>query len=216
MAQVMLINPRRKRRAKKTAKRRAVRRNPRTSYKTRRRWSTKARPRRRSVTMRVNPRRRSRRMRRNPRSLTSVKGFLNGTLIPGSVGALGALGLDVALGFLPLPAVMQSGIFKPVVRLGGAMVLGMVASKIANRKIGEQVAAGATIVVLYDMFKGFAQTALPALPLSGIAGYPNLEYYSAGMPVGEYVSRPMVTQQAANGVVQPVQQGQSMGEYVYG
>jgi len=232
MAQVFLVNKKRGRRrssetraersraAKKGWKHRR-RTNPKHTYKTRRRWSTKARKnpwygqRRRHASAARKGWSHRRRMRRNPRGLGNINAFMKHTLVPSSVGAVGALGLDVILGYIPLPAALQTGVFKPIVRLVGAGVLGLIAAKVANRQVGENVAAGATTVILYDLFKGVVSQAAPNLPLSGLSGYPNLEFYSAGMPVGmgEYVSGALPS--GGNSIVAPVGAGMpTMQEYV--
>jgi hypothetical protein len=128
------------------------------------------------------------------------KNFMGGTLVPSAIGAGGALLLDVAIGYIPLPAMLTTGALRPVTRLAGAALLGFIASQVSSRSVAANVTAGAVTVVLYDTFKGFLQTAMPALPLSG---YPTrIGWVNPGMPVGEYVGR----------TVQPMQTG--VGEYV--
>lgn len=223
MAQVFLVNKRRRKTAHKRKtthrRKRAVRRNPWFGDSAgHRRAAKKGWRKHRRHAMRRNPKRvhHRRRMRRNPRGLGNINAFMKHTLIPSSVGAVGALGLDVILGYVPLPAALQTGVFKPIVRLVGAGLLGLVASKVANRETGERVAAGAVTVVLYDLFKGVVSQAAPNLPLSGISGYPNLEFYSAGTPagMGEYVSGALPF--GGNTVVAPVGAGSAatMQEYV--
>jgi len=139
----------------------------------------------------VNPihkKRHHRRYRRNPiGGKFNIKSFTNQTLMPATVGAVGALGLDVVLGYLPLPPMLQTGVMKSVTRIAGAVGLGMIAGAVSNRRVGEQVAAGAITVTLYDLIKGWAQTAMPNLPLSGTEEYPVLSYAGAGETVGMYV-----------------------------
>lgn len=208
MSQLMIINPRRR-------KRRAAKKTRARSHKRRARV----------VTMSINPRRkhrraarrisgRSKRMHHNPvfkrRSrragrATTFKGFMTGTLVPSAIGAGGALGLDLVMGFVPLPAVLSTGMLRPVTRLAGAALIGWVASMVASRQTAANVTAGAVTVVLYDTFKGFLKTAVPTLPLSD---YPNIGWVNPGMPVGEYVGIPHM----GGSVVQPM--NATMGEYV--
>jgi len=212
MSKLLLINPRRKRRA--STKRRTSAKRSTVAKRARRRPTTRivvANPRRRSAARRIHRNPRRRRGASRSLGLSSLNGFIKHTLTPSFVGASGALGLDMLLAVLPLPAMLQTGALRPVVRIGGAALLGIAASKAVNRRVGEQVAAGASIVVLYDILKNFTQTMMPALPLSG---YPsNLEYYSAGQNVGEYFA-PQVTAANDGNIVQPMTN--SMGEYVYG
>lgn len=208
MSQLMLINPRRKRRsAKKTRarshKRRsrvvALRANPRRKH----RRAARRVSRRSVMRMHRNPvfKRRSR---RSGGGRVTFKGFATGTLIPSAIGAGGALGLDLVMGYVPLPAMLTTGMLRPVTRLAGAALIGWIASMVSSRQTAANVTAGAVTVVLYDTFKGWLKTAAPNLPL---AGYPNIGWVNPGMSVGEYVGIPH-----SGGVVQPMNAG--VGEYV--
>ena len=144
MPQLMLINPRPKRRRKMTAKQRKY-------FGKRKRVSAKRRTRRRSFTAAPIRRRslkrnpivsRKRRFHRNPIGNFSPMGFVKNTLMPSGVGAVGALGLDVLMGFLPLPAVLKGPMISPMVKLVGAVGIGALAGMVTNRRTGEQVAAG--------------------------------------------------------------------------
>ena len=180
--QLLLVNPsKRKRRTKrKTAKRKtAARRRPAARKTPRRRVSRK------SIT---------RRRRRNPAKF-NIGNFVQGTFMPSATGAVGALGLDVLLGVLPLPIAMQTGPMRPVVKLVGAVLLGLAANMVVSRKTAEQFTAGALTVVLYDVAKGFVQDTFPQIPLDGLAGvnmaeYPELGYADPlddGSELGAYV-----------------------------
>ncbi len=179
MAELLLVNPRRRRRA--APKRRTTRR--RTT-----RAAAAPAPRRRRRTSRVRAAAGSvrRRVRRTRSRINRRGGFVRGTMMPAAVGGMGALGVDILLGFLPLPAAIQTGAMRPVVRIAAAIGLGMIASKVANRKLGEQVTAGALTVVLYDTIKGGVRSVMPELP--GLSGYPSLSYVNAALPMGEYVA----------------------------
>lgn len=177
MAELMLINPRKRKRRTKARKA-----NPK-----RRRRVTARRARRRNPVMPLaNVRRRrrystvSRKRRRNPiggRRRFSLRGFTANTLMPSAIGAAGAIGLDVLMGLLPLPAMVKTGPMKPVARIVGAIGIGMLAGMITNRRVGEQVAAGAVTVVMYDTLKGFVRQAMPTLPMDGLSeDYPSMEY----------------------------------------
>jgi len=186
MATVWMVNPKRKKRRAKAR----VRRNP-----TRRRARAVMAGARKRVRRRIrrNPvahtrrhhsfkmahRKHRRRIRRNPRGM--VKGFVGETLIPSLVGAGGALGMNIALGYITpmLPTSLQSGMLNTGVKLVGAVGMGFAAGKVMGRKVGEQVAVGAVTVVLYQAIKSMLATAAPSLP--GLSG---LEYYSAGMNAG--------------------------------
>lgn len=197
MAELLLVNPRRRRRHK-AAKSRKRRRSVRRFKVARRRHYARAVRRHRrkhrraiAVVARSNPIRRGRKRRRfslrryssNP--ISSPMGFIKNALVPSAIGAGGALGVDVLIGFATpyLPAMLTGPTIRPVVRLAGAVALGMIASKVAGRKIGEQVAAGAITVTVYDFMKGIVKSAVPSLPLSG-NDYPYMGFYQPGYPAG--------------------------------
>lgn len=178
MAELMLVNPRKLRRRK-------------TRMRSVRRYRRIQRAPRKSIRLRRfsgyigNPRRRRRfRIRRNPIGF-SIQSFTKDTLIPSAVGAAGALGLDVIMGFLPLPDAVKSGPMRPIVRIAGAIGIGMLAGMVTSRRTAEQVTAGAVTVVLYDLIKGFVQTQFPALRLGETDEYPVLEYMNPAIMVDE-------------------------------
>ncbi len=175
MASLMLINPRRRKHRKtrhhrvkaKSARRRVKRatRRPAMGYtvgprKIRRR--------------KLNPiRHHRRRLRRNPSGgkLRPMQ-FTKETLMPAVVGGVGAVGLDMVMGFLSpkLPVSLQTGPAQTLMKLLGAVALGLGVGMATSRKTGEMVAVGGITVVLYDTVKGFVSTQFPTLPMAGL-GY---------------------------------------------
>ncbi|MDE2020668.1 MAG: hypothetical protein KGJ13_10065 [Patescibacteria group bacterium] len=201
MSELMLVNPRR--RARKATRRRTRVRRHMTALQRKYFGPRRARRhhrRRRVETLAVNPRRRhSRRrhhrrishLRRNPRRVFgSTRGFINSTLVPAGVGALGALGVDLVIGYgTPyMPASLQSGMMLNAVKIAGAVGVGWIAGMIAGKKFGEEAMAGAITVTLYDIVKGYAKSAMPTLPLSGYSmGWvsPAPQLSNMGMYVGQ-------------------------------
>ena len=142
MAQLMLVNP---------AKRRKRRRNP-ESRTTRSRAAKKGWAHRRAAPKRRrrrNPwagdhaghvraarkgwsRRRRHHTRRNP---IGGRGIVNGILMPSAVMAAGGVALDVLWGLLPLPSMItgNAGI-NAVAKGAGAIGLGMAVGKFASKK----------------------------------------------------------------------------------
>lgn len=156
--EIMLINPRRKKRAGG--------RKRRTMSAAQKKYFGKRRSRRAPTILQANPRRRRytrrtarrvTRFRRNP--MDSYLGgvtngdFLGGTLMPAATGAAGALALDVALGYLPLPDAMTTGPMNIVTRIAGAIGIGMIGKAIGGKRFGENMMAGAIVVTLYDVGK---------------------------------------------------------------
>lgn len=169
----VMAKRRKKSRTRRTAKGRFVKRTHKsTARRTRRRRSSSGarraaagytvgsgKIRRRKLNPRVRHRRR---YRRNPMGLgraLSINGIV-GQLVPAAYGAGGAIALNLALSYLPLPDVLKTGWPRHLTRLAGAMAVGFAARKFLGRR-GEAVGAGALTVVVYDIVKGLIATASP-------------------------------------------------------
>lgn len=193
-AEIALINPRRRRKHKKTHSRRrrhVARRRRASGYvvgsaPVRRR---KLNPRRR----RHVARRRHYARRRNPRF--SIGGLTH-ALIPAAIGGAGAVALDVALGYVPLPDMLKTGYAKVGVQIAGAFLLGWLGSKALGREKGNAVTLGALTVAAYGLVKTVVKQAAPTLP--GLAGdyetmrmgaymKPELGYVNPASPLGAYM-----------------------------
>ena len=94
------------------------------------------------------------------------------------------------LSYLPIPPDLKTGPVGTLVKIAGAIGVGMVAGMVTNRRVGEQVTAGAVTVELYQLMAGMMATNAPALAakagLSGYEDYPSLGYAGAGEGVGMY------------------------------
>jgi hypothetical protein len=225
MSQLMLVNPRRRKRhtARKMTAKQLKYFGP-GRRRRRRRTALAVNPhRRRSIRAVATPRRRSRRrhvtrLRRNPMRFSggkfSMRRFLNDTLMPASVGAAGALGVNIALGYLTpsLPISLQSGLMNTGVKIAGAVAVGMAAGMVAGKRFGEQAMAGAITVTLYDLFKGYMQTAMPALPLHEYDV--NMGWVSPGIQVGPQMSAYVGSDRSYSGMGMYV--GESEHNYSYG
>ncbi len=172
MSEILLVNPRRRRRRKKTATRKR-----RTSV---RRKNPVKRRRRKTVV-----RRRSTRRRRNP--VVSAKG-VQGQLMNAAVGATGALGLDLALGYLPIPANLKGGLVGTGVKAMLAIAIGIVGqkTKLVKSSTAATMANGALTVVLHDELKKQVANFAPNLQLGEYIGYggDELGYYGSGANPG--------------------------------
>lgn len=139
---------------------------------------------------------RARRRHRNPRfGLPSVQGMVRQTLIPGAIGAGGALALDVAYGYASgyLPAFFQNKWATLGVKILGAVGIGMLASRFLGRERGRAAMVGAATVVVYGVAKSALASALPTV--KGLSGYMDYVDYSVGSRnggVGFYSPAPTV------------------------
>lgn len=188
-SRAVIVAPRRR-------KRRAIHRNP------------HRRIRRRAVHR--NPHRRRRHHMRNP---FSVRGLTH-TLMPAAIGAGGAIALDVVYAYASpyLPASMQTGLVSSLVKLAGAIGLGVGARKFLGREKGNAVALGALTVTGYGVLKPLiAQFAPTVKGLSGYADYVN--YPAAG---GQGISGYMPGTVPGLGFYSPasVIQSPQMGAYI--
>lgn len=166
-AELMLINPRRRRRHRK-ARVTHARRNPRRRRRLsalQARYFGKGRKRhsrrRRVIHARSNPRRRHRRRhyvihaRRNPSGLSSNPvGFVSGMIVPAAIGAVGGVGVNYIFDNYA-PASLQTGILNPLSRLALAAGLGIAVGAVTDNRTGAMVAAGAMTVTAYDMITNY-------------------------------------------------------------
>ena len=169
MSEILLVNPRRRRR---TTKRRVTKRRP---------------ARRRAVARRRNPvakratRRRVSRRRSNPR-VTAPS--IQTQVMTASTGALGALGLDVILAYIPLPAAITGGIIGKVAKGAGAIALGIVANKFlgVSAANANRMAEGALTVQLHGIGKELLAQFAPGVAMSAYLndGAGSLGYYGSG------------------------------------
>lgn len=133
---------------------------------------------------RSNPRYRVRSRRRrhsNPRF--SVAG-LTSQLIPAAYGAGGAIALDVAMGYLPLPAMLKTGYAKHATRIVGAMGIGWIAKKFLRGR-GSAVAAGALTVAVYHLLKDVIVQFAPQV--KGLGDYEEISIDNTADQIGGYL-----------------------------
>ena len=201
--EVLLVNPRRRRRA-------PTRRRPRRKTAARRRPATKRRRRRNPIGpyarngmgMYVsNPngaRRRRRpvrrratvRRRRNPAGRMTMRRVMNDLLLPSATAGAGALALDILWGFVPVPPEIKTGPMRHVAKGLGAIVLGQIVGMVGTRKMGDTMAMGALTVVFHSAFREMTAQFMPQV---------NLGYYSPGAnagydaALGYYVASPRMT-----------------------
>lgn len=167
MAQLMLVNPRkRKSAAKKAAKRPASKSKARRYAKN-------------PITL--NAVKKRRKYRRNP-----IGGGLKGItapLMPAATAAVGAIGLDLAWGKIGgmLPDSLKSGPVRHVAKAAGALALGALAGMVLKKDTANNLAIGALTVVLHGAMRETIQSAMPGVTLGeyddGMNGIDGLAFY---------------------------------------
>jgi hypothetical protein len=191
--QAKFFGPKRKRRVRRArAKVSAPRKRRRAARSTAKRVASSAgytqgpgRIRRRKL----NPRRRVAR-RSNPRFNLSG---ITSQLVPAAYGAGGALALDLALGYIPLPAMLKTGYARHATRIVGALGIGWLAGKFLRGK-SQAIGAGALTVAMYGLFKDVALQFAPAAISAKLGEYEEITVQGYDDPaegtagVGAYLS----------------------------
>lgn len=250
MPEILLVNPRKRRTTRrKTQRKKTVAKKRRTAAQKaatkkmiaanrkrrknpvvtkRRRTRKKPAARKRAVSRRRAPVRRRRRSARRGNPSLTVRG-IGSQLMDAGTGALGALGLDVVQGYLPIPAQWKGGIVGTGVKALLAIGMGVVASniKVIRGATANKMVNGALIVVLHDELKKQVANFAPGLQMgeylddglgyagSGLtAGYMGEDYAGMGtyLPeldtdnmgleqegLGEYMSEPVYMEDIAYG-----------------
>lgn len=165
---------RRRRHARRTTFRRnpirmAVRRNP-------------VRRRRRRHSMRRNP---IRRMRRNPSRMLSGRGGINiaSMILPGLMVGAGAVGAELAMGYIPLPTVLKTGPARYLTKGVISVMMGWAVAKYFNRKAGEALAMGGIAIAAHDAIKAGLVSFMPSAKFGQyMEGY-NWDKYGYNTPI---------------------------------
>jgi hypothetical protein len=203
---MLLVNPKRRSTRRRKNPTRAKRRTP-------ARRSTRTTARRTSG----NVRRRQRRAapaRRRRRSNPARRGMMGTYFRPALMGAGGAVGIDVLMGYAPLPDALSSGMARHATKAAAAIGVGMFLPQlgIVKRATAEEMARGALTVYAADALREGVATYLPDVPL----GY----YSPAYVPPGQGDSMNAYLSEYVSGAddwggATPVQSaGTGFGEYV--
>lgn len=130
-----------------------------------------------------------RRRRRNPIGGLSG-GIVNRMLMPAVTAAGGAIALDLAWGYLPIPANLKTGSLQYVAKAAGAVAIGTLGAKVMKRHTAEAMAVGALTVVFHTAARDLIGKMLPSVHLGYVnAGYPAGFYEADSVQgIGEYVA----------------------------
>lgn len=127
-----------------------------------------------------------RKYRRNP---SPRMGGIGAMLKPAAFGALGALGVDLVTGYVPLPLAIKVSPARHVIK--GILAIGM--GMIFRGNMGRNMAQGALTVAMHDAAKEAIQMTAPSIQLGAeptVADLAGIGYYSpagaAGGDLGYY------------------------------
>lgn len=169
-SEILLVNPGPKRRRKSKRRKNPVRRG---SPATRRKSA--ARKRRRNPI----PGTARKRRRRNPSfSRADITRYAYGA----AKGAAGAIALDVALAYIPLPAELKAGWLGKLVKAGGAIALGMAAraSGFVSNDTARDMTVGALTVQMVGLGRELLGQVAPGIALAAYLGSDQLGYAGSG------------------------------------
>lgn len=203
-SRLFVVNPsrRRKRRRAATAHRRKTvsvfTTNP---GRRRRRRVTRSRVARyrRNPVMVANPKSRRRRVaryRRNPVSLSrGGKGSFKimPLIVPALTVGAGAVGVEIAMGFLPLPPQLKAGPMRHVTKGALSIGLGWALGKFVSRRLGEAFALGGLTIATHDAIKDQIVRMAPGVKFGQ---YEN----RMGEYMGEYMGGAFDTPQLSQGM----------------
>jgi len=183
---------RRRRRARRSTRQVAVfRANP---IRRRRRKAHASHVRRASVRRyRRNPIVRTMRRRRRAGSVAGGALNLGKMLVPAIGIGAGAVGSELIMGYLPLPAQLKQGamrhLTKGAVGIGAGLIL---AKGLKQKRLGNAFALGAVVIAAHDWIKDILVARMPSLKFGAyVPSMPGLGYSSPGMVLpafGEYVA----------------------------
>lgn len=145
----------------------------------------RAASRRRSpVVFKVNPAARHRRRRSYKRNPIGGGRFGITALVMPAVGiALGAIGSELAMGYLPIPANLKTGTMRHITKGAISLAAGYAIAKFGRQpKIGEAFALGGLVIAFHDAGKDLMLKFWPSAQF-GAYMRPGMGYYSPGAQV---------------------------------
>lgn len=139
--------------------------------------------------------RRGRGRMRNP---FDAKG-LTAAIVPAAIGGAGAVGLDIALAYLPLPAALQTGWGNYATKIAGSFAVGYLGGMALGKEKGHLITAGALTVSLYTILRALAQQSL-GTSVKGLSGLADFRDYRRSA-MGAYMDPATVIRRPATGAV---------------
>ena len=110
----------------------------------------------------MNPIRHRRHRHRNP-----IGGEMGAVLIPAAIGAAGALGINILLGYITfLPTSLQSGYGRAGVQIAAALGIGAFGPKMGlSRQNSYAIATGISLIAVYDVVSTLVAAKFPSINL---------------------------------------------------
>lgn len=108
---------------------------------------------------------------RNPIKIPKLGGIgtqLNDVLIPSVLGAVGAVGTDVVMAYLPIPAQFKTGNGRFVFKSGVAVLLGFAAGKVLGKQRGHAMGVGMLTSVFHDALRENLTHMMPTIKMDSV------------------------------------------------
>jgi hypothetical protein len=118
----------------------------------------------------------------------TVRSVVNNNLMPAFQGGIGALGLDILWGYVPLPVNLKTGMLRHIVKGVGALGLGFVAGNFVKPATATNLATGALTVIMHTAMRETMTQFAPNIPLGEYVD-PSLGYYNAGQIASEQLGQ---------------------------
>lgn len=115
-----------------------------------------------------------RRYRRNPSLRRVGGGAINfgRMLMPAAGIGLGAVGSEIIMGYLPIPAQFKTGVARHVTKGAVGVAAGLVLGKLfRQRRLGNYFALGAVAIAVHDAVKELIAARMPAIQMGGMGQY---------------------------------------------
>lgn len=154
MSEMLLINPRKRRRKSKRKSGGLARVARRASVGIRRR------------------KRKAVRYRRNPIRVKGIAGLFTSSLVDGAIGAGGALAGQIVTSYLPLPDTLKTGVVGSLAKAGIGLAVGALLGNVIGKANGAKMAQGAVTVAMFELAKSTFGDKLP-----GLSAYDDLGAY---------------------------------------
>ena len=173
----------------------AMNKSKKSVHKVKRKSKRKSNPVRGLTSHRVHSvARRHKRRRHNPIVSKLGLGGIADLGIKSAIAAGGALTLDLAFGYLPIPDSIKQGPMRHVVKGVGAIALGMLAGMVISKDKANSLATGAMTVVMYNAAREALTNVAPQIMLG--------EYMTIEQPqLSEYLSGDDAHQEGFDGLM---------------
>jgi len=132
------------------------------------------------------------RKKRNPTG-GGIMGQITSTIMPAMMAAGGGIGLDIVMGYLPIPENLKAGPMRHLTKAVGAVGIGIVGRMFLNPKTAHALATGALGITFYDAGREMLQRFVPQVKMAGLGMYEDYPMMGLGMYEDDLSQIPQTT-----------------------